>query len=37
VLALIWGLLALPLAWRYRRLRARVATALIVLAGLLAR
>jgi hypothetical protein len=35
VLALVWGLLAAPLAWRYRRLRAGVATALIVLAGLL--
>jgi hypothetical protein len=35
VLALIWGLLALPLVWRYRRLRAGAATALIVLAGLL--
>jgi hypothetical protein len=35
VLALIWGLLAAPLAWRYRRLRAGVATALIVLGGLL--
>jgi hypothetical protein len=35
VLALVWGLLALPLAWRYRRLRAGVATTLIVLAGLL--
>jgi hypothetical protein len=35
VLALIWGLLAAPLAWRERRLRAGVATALIVLAGLL--
>jgi hypothetical protein len=36
VLALAWGLLALPLAWRYRRLRAGVITALIVLVGLLA-
>jgi len=36
VLALVWGLLALPLCWRERRLRAGVATALIVLAGLLA-
>ena len=36
VLALIWGLLAAPLSWPYRRLRAGVATALIVLAGLLA-
>jgi hypothetical protein len=35
VLALAWGLLAAPLAWRYRRLRAGVATALIVLGGLL--
>jgi hypothetical protein len=35
VLALVWGLLAAPLAWRERRLRAGVATALIVLAGLL--
>jgi hypothetical protein len=35
VLALIWGLLAAPLSWRYRGLRAGVATALIVLAGLL--
>jgi hypothetical protein len=35
VLALIWGLLALPIAWRDRRLRAGVATALIVIAGLL--
>jgi hypothetical protein len=35
VLALIWGLLALPLAWREKRLRAGVATALIVLGGLL--
>jgi hypothetical protein len=35
VLALVWGLLALPLAWRERRLRAGVATALIVLGGLL--
>jgi hypothetical protein len=35
VLALLWGLLALPLAWRYRGLRAGVATALIVLGGLL--
>jgi hypothetical protein len=35
VLALIWGLLAAPLSWRYRRLRAGVATALIVLAGVL--
>jgi hypothetical protein len=35
VLALIWGLLAAPIAWRERRLRAGLATALIVLAGLL--
>ncbi len=35
MLALVWGLLALPLAWRDRRLRAGVVTALIVLAGLL--
>jgi hypothetical protein len=35
VLALVWGLLALPLVWRERRLRAGAATALIVLAGLL--
>ena len=35
VLALIWGLIALPLSLRYRRLRAGVATALIVLGGLL--
>ena len=35
VLALVWGLLAAPLSWRYRRLRAGVATALIVLASLL--
>ena len=36
VLALLWGLAALPLVWRERRLRAGVATALILLAGLLA-
>ncbi len=35
VLALIWGLLALPLCWRERRLRAGVLTALIALVGLL--
>src|SRR5262249_11603963 len=35
VLALVWGLFALPIVWRERRLRAGVATALIVLAGLL--
>jgi hypothetical protein len=36
VVALVWGLLAAPLAWRYRGLRAGVTTALIVLAGLVA-
>jgi hypothetical protein len=35
VLALIWALVALPVVWRERRLRAGAATALIVLAGLL--
>ncbi len=35
VLALVWGLLALPLMWRERRLRAGAATALIALVGLL--
>ena len=35
MLALVWGLLAAPLSWRYRSLRAGVTTALIVLAGLL--
>src|SRR5262249_16425542 len=35
VLALIWGLAAAPLARRERRLRAGLATALIVLAGVL--
>src|SRR5262249_13120599 len=35
VLALVWGLLALPLVWRERRLRAGGATALIVLARVL--
>ena len=35
VLALVWGLLAAPLSWRYRSLRAGVMTALIVLASLL--
>jgi hypothetical protein len=35
VLALVWGLLAAPLSWRYRGLRAGVATGLVVLAGLL--
>jgi hypothetical protein len=36
ILALIWGLLMLPMVWRQRRLRAGVATALVALAGLLA-
>jgi hypothetical protein len=35
VLALAWGVVALPLSWRERPLRAGVATALIVLAGVL--
>lgn len=35
VLALAWGLLALPMVWRERRLRAGVATALVALVGLL--
>jgi hypothetical protein len=35
VLALVWGLLAAPLSWRYRPLRAGLTAALIVLAGLL--
>ena len=35
VLALIWGLIVAPLAWREKRLRAGVATALIALGGLL--
>jgi hypothetical protein len=35
VLALIWGLLVLPVVWRERRLRAGVVTALVVFAGLL--
>jgi hypothetical protein len=35
VLALIWGLVALPFVWREKRLRAGAATALIVLGGLL--
>lgn len=35
VVALVWGLLAAPLSWRYRRLRAGVITALIMLVGLL--
>jgi hypothetical protein len=35
VLALAWGLVAAPLVWRERRLRAGLATALIVLAALL--
>lgn len=34
-LALIWGLLMLPLVWRERRLRAAVATALVALVTLL--
>jgi putative flippase GtrA len=36
VLALIWGLLMMPLAWRQRRLRPALATSLIALVGLLA-
>jgi hypothetical protein len=35
VLALAWGLIAAPLCWRERRLRAGLATALIVLGGVL--
>jgi hypothetical protein len=35
VIALAWGLLAIPLVWRYRRLRAGVMTALAILTGLL--
>jgi hypothetical protein len=35
VLALAWGLIAAPVAWRERRLRAAVATALIALGALL--
>jgi putative flippase GtrA len=35
VIALAWGLLAIPLAWRYKRLRAGVVTALAVVVGLL--
>jgi hypothetical protein len=35
VLALAWGLFAAPLYWRERRLRAGLATALIVVGGLL--
>jgi putative flippase GtrA len=35
MIALAWGLLAIPLAWRYRRLRAGVVTALAVVVGLL--
>jgi putative flippase GtrA len=35
VIALAWGLLAIPLAWRYKRLRAGVVTALVVVVGLL--
>lgn len=34
VLILAWGLVALPIVWRERRLRAGVATALIMLCGL---
>ncbi len=36
VLALAWGLIALPLTWRYRRLRSGAITALAVLGCLLA-
>jgi putative flippase GtrA len=36
VLALAWGLIALPLMWRYRRLRAGAIAALVVLGCLLA-
>jgi len=36
VLALAWGLIAAPIYWRERRLRAGLATALLVLGGLLA-
>ncbi len=35
VIALAWGLLAIPLVWRYKRLRAGVVTALAVVVGLL--
>jgi putative flippase GtrA len=35
VIALAWGLLAIPLVWRYRRLRAGVMTALAIVTGLL--
>ena len=35
VLALIWGLVMLPIVWRERRLRAGAGTALILLAGVL--
>jgi hypothetical protein len=35
VLALAWGLIAAPLCWRERRLRTGLATALIMLGGLL--
>jgi hypothetical protein len=36
VLALAWGLIAAPLYWRQRRLRAGLITALLVLGGVLA-
>ena len=36
VLALAWGLIAAPIYWRERRLRAGLGTALLVLGGLLA-
>src|SRR5207245_1515483 len=35
VLALAWGLIAAPVVWRERRLRAGLVTALLALAGLL--
>ncbi|HUB35302.1 MAG TPA: GtrA family protein [Solirubrobacteraceae bacterium] len=35
VLALVWGLLMVPLAWRYKRLRAGAITALVALGALL--
>ena len=35
VIALAWGLLAIPLVWQYRRLRAGVITALAIVTGLL--
>lgn len=35
VIALAWGLFAIPLVWRYRRLRAGVITALAIVIGLL--